>query len=67
MLSGIAARGRAIGEEARARAVARVAAALAAVPGVRAEAGEDGVVVRGRGLRRRWLNDARLRWIGGWL
>jgi hypothetical protein len=56
-------RGRAIGEAGVARAVARVAEAAAAVPGVRAEAVPEGVVLSGRGL---WRNSA-LRWIGGWL
>lgn len=49
------------------RARERVAAALREVPGVQTEVVDEGVVVRGRGLRARWLKDARLRWIGGWL
>lgn len=32
--------------------------------GVNVEAGPDGVVLSGRGLRRRWLDDARLRGVG---
>jgi len=37
------------------------------VPGIAGDIVDEGVVVRGRGLRRRWLNDARLRWLGGWM
>ena len=33
-------------------------------PDVRVETEEEGVVLTGRGLRRRWLGDARLRSIG---
>ncbi|UIJ45849.1 hypothetical protein LZK98_02500 [Sphingomonas cannabina] len=67
MLSGVEARGRAAAERVRQRAVERVLAALGEMQGVRAEAVDEGVAVSGRGLRRRWLTDARLRWLGGWL
>lgn len=53
---------------------ARRAAALAArlaravdVPGVTTEPVEGGVRLHGTGLRRRLLEDSRLRWIGDWL
>ena len=55
------ARGRAIGEAAAGRAASRLAERLGEVPGVQAEAGDDRVVLSGRGLWRR------LRWIGGYL
>lgn len=58
-------RGAALAEAARARSVARLARDLDALPGVRAEAAPEGVVLRGRGLARRALTDARLRWIAG--
>lgn len=67
MLNGVEARGEMAAERARQRAVARVLAALGDLRGVRAEAVDEGVAVSGRGLRRRWLTDARLRWLGGWL
>ncbi len=67
MMAAVEARGRAAAERALARARARVAAALAAVPGVVPEIVDDGVIARGRRLKARWLTDARLRWLGGWM
>jgi len=55
------AHGRALGEAAAERAVARVAARLGEVPGVVAEAEPGRVVVSGRGLWRK----PELRWIAG--
>jgi hypothetical protein len=63
IFEGLAARMR---HRAQARAAARraaLAAELAALPGVRAEAIEDGVRLTGRGLRRRFALDAALRWL----
>lgn len=45
---------------------ARIADRLRAAGGIDVEVRDGGVVARGRGLRARWLTDARLRWIGGW-
>ena len=67
MMGGLEARGRALAARAVEAARVRVRDAVAAVPGTTPEILDEGVVVRGRALRRRWLNDARLRWIGGWL
>ena len=67
MIAAVEARGRAVAARAVERAKARVATALGAVPGVVPEIVDDGVVARGRRLRVRWLNDARLRWLGGWM
>ncbi len=54
--------GERIGAQAQARAIDRVARALAArLPGVRVEATRAGVALNGRGLS----CDARLRWIAG--
>lgn len=66
-MAGLEARGIVLAEDAVARAKARVRDAVADVPGVRAEITDDGVVASGRRLRARWLNDARLRWLGGWM
>lgn len=63
MFGKLEARARARAEAAAARASARLAARID-VPGMRAEAGRAGVTLSGRGLRRRWLADARLRWLG---
>lgn len=59
------ARGREIGARAQARAAARGAGRLRGeLPGVDVTAGSDAIVLSGRGLWRRWTNDARLRAIG---
>ncbi|WP_246586963.1 hypothetical protein [Stakelama flava] len=52
--------------EVRAEMAAERIAASIHVPGVQAETTQGGVVLSGRGLMRRWINDARLRWIAGW-
>lgn len=50
---------------ARARMIERGAAAIAdAFPELTITTEEDAIVLAGRGLARRWLRDARLRWIG---
>ncbi|MES2337816.1 MAG: hypothetical protein V4537_06965 [Pseudomonadota bacterium] len=67
MNGALEARGRAIGAAAVARWRARVAAQLREVPGLRIEERDDGLVVTGRRLRARWLRDAALRWLGGWM
>lgn len=36
----------------------------ATIPGISAERTGDGVRLRGRGLARRWITDAALRWLG---
>jgi predicted ATPase len=65
MLSALERRGRAIGEEARERVIARgVEQERAALPDVEVEAASDGILLSAPGLVRRWLDDARLRWIG---
>lgn len=62
------ARAEAVGERAAAQAALRVRdAARAALPGLTVEAEAGRVVISGRGLWRRWLRDAALRWPGGWL
>jgi hypothetical protein len=53
-----------VAEAARVRLQGRVAAVLAGVAGIRVEEVDDGVAVSGRRLRARWINDARLRWLG---
>jgi hypothetical protein len=61
-------RAAAAGERAVARATLRLRdAAREALPGLRVEAEPGRVVISGRGLWRRWLRDAALRWPGGWL
>lgn len=61
MLSGVAARAEAIGEDACDRAVERLADRIrAAAPDVRMIVTDDGVTVTGRGV----LSDPRLMWIG---
>lgn len=44
-----------------------VAAAREAVPGAVVRETSAGVTIEGRGLVRRLLTDARLRWVAGWL
>lgn len=68
MLSALEARGRAIGAEAQARAMASTAARLReALPDVAVTIEESAVLLSGRGLLRRLAEDARVRWIGGML
>ena len=57
----VAARARELAED----AAARIAAAYDMVPGVRAVRDGDRVVIEGRGLARRMLSDARLRFAPG--
>lgn len=62
------ARGAAIGERGKARAIARGVARLRdEFPGLEVSAEPDAIVLSGRGLLRRWLHDARLRAIGSLL
>ena len=58
---GVAVRARGLAED----AAARIAAAYDAVPGVRAVRDGAAVRVEGRGLKRRMLSDARLRFAPG--
>ncbi|WP_158298922.1 hypothetical protein [Sphingomonas psychrotolerans] len=67
-MKGLQARAEAAGERAAAQAVSRLRdAAREALPGLSVEAEPGRVVISGRGLGRRWLRDAALRWPGGWL
>ena len=51
-------------EAARAAAAARVAEPVRAVlPDARVRVDGDGLVIEARGLKARWIADARLRWI----
>ncbi len=52
--------------ERRAHEVAARIADSIDIGGIAADAVEGGVELTGRGLIRRWINDARLRWIAGW-
>jgi hypothetical protein len=62
------ARAEAVGERAAAQTALRLRdAAREALPGLTVEAEAGRVVISGRGLWRRWLADAALRWPGGWL
>lgn len=56
-----------IAERAAAGWRARIAERLCGIGGIEADIEDDGIVVRGRRLRARWLRDARLRWLGGWM
>lgn len=68
MTPGGEARVAALAETARAAAAERVCDAVArALPDARVTIEGEGVRVEGRGLLRRWLAEARLRWIGQWL
>lgn len=61
-------RANAAGERAAKRTVLRLRdATRAALPGFSVEAEPGRVVISGRGLWRRWLRDAALRWPGGLL
>lgn len=65
MRARLEARGVAIAAEARQRAIVALAERVAAeVPGVAVEPQEDGVVLSGRGLARRLIDEPVLRWIG---
>lgn len=59
------ARGARVAEARAERAAARLAARMRAEApeGVRVEAARDGVRIEGRGLRRRFMTDAGLRWL----
>ncbi|KQM14563.1 hypothetical protein ASE73_10425 [Sphingomonas sp. Leaf24] len=59
-------RGTAVAEQRAAEMRARVVATAAAVPGVRAEAVDDAVVLSGKRLARRTIVDPRLQDIAGW-
>ncbi len=61
-MTGLEARGQALGEAARRRATGRLAGQLRALPGIAVEVSEAGLVVSGRGV----LRDPRLVWIGSW-
>jgi ABC-type protease/lipase transport system fused ATPase/permease subunit len=65
MFDRLAARARRLAEARAAARRAALAAELAAAlpPGVKAETGEEGVTLSGRGLRRRFALDAALRWL----
>ncbi|GGO92843.1 hypothetical protein [Stakelama pacifica] len=65
MFERLEARGQVLAREA-ARAEAKRIAGSVDVPGIGVEVTDDGVVLTGRGLWRRWINDARWRWIAGW-
>lgn len=68
MSAGLEARAREIAERGVARATLQLGdAARTALPGLTVEAELGRVVISGRGLWRRWLRDAVLRWPGGWL
>ena len=66
MFERLMARGVRRAEAQRVRRISWLAARAAedVPPGVLVEAGEQGVILSGRGLLRRWLGDARLRAIG---
>lgn len=62
------ARGRAIGAKAQGRAIAKgVEQFRDEFPGVSVTPAPDAIILSGRGLFRRWVNDARLRAIGSLL
>ncbi len=62
-MRGLEARAARIAEARRRAIVARLTAALGAIPGVRAETVAGGVRLSGRRLAARARTDARLRWI----
>jgi hypothetical protein len=65
MMAALEVRGAAIAAEAQRRAIATLAErAEVQVPGVSVEAEADGVVLSGRGLARRLIDEPALRWIG---
>lgn len=63
-LDGVAARGRAIGDRAAERLRDRVADEARAVPGVTVSTEGDAIVIEGRALLDRWVEEARLRYVG---
>ncbi|RVT43429.1 hypothetical protein [Sphingobium algorifonticola] len=63
-MRGILERGRAIGERAADRLRDRVADEARAVPGVTVSTEGDAIVIEGRALIDRWVEDARLRYVG---
>lgn len=63
-MRGVLERGRALGERAAARRREIVLAEALEVPGVRAVVEGDAVVIEGRALLDRWVEDARLLYIG---
>lgn len=64
VLDAVAARGRAIGDRAADRLRDRVAAEARMVPGVTVSTEGDAIVIEGRALIDRWVEDARLRYVG---
>jgi hypothetical protein len=65
MMAALEARGAAIAAEAQQRAIATLAErAQAELAGVSVEAEADGLVLSGRGLARRLVDEPALRWIG---
>lgn len=68
MMANLLARGAALAREAQRRKVQDVARQLSGILGAGAvETEEARVLVRGRGLTRRWLIDPSLRFLGGGL
>lgn len=66
MFERLMARGERIAAARKRQAIARLAERLGedVPPGVEAEPGEEGLILSGRRLWRRWLSDARLHAIG---
>lgn len=60
MLDALAARGRALGEMLKRRTIDRLAE-RPVPPGIWIEASDDGVILAGKRLRRRFVTDARVR------
>lgn len=66
MMERLTSRGERLAREAQRRQVDRVAQRLRGLFGSEAVAAEDGrVVVRGRGVMKRWLTDPAVRFLGG--
>ncbi|MDX3910325.1 MAG: hypothetical protein QHC67_10955 [Sphingobium sp.] len=63
-MKGLVERGVALGERAAARRREMVLAEARAVPGVTASVEGEDVVIEGRALLGRWVEDVRLRYIG---
>ncbi len=64
VLRAILERGQAIGERAADRLRDRVAAEARDVPGVTVSTEGDAIVIEGRALLDRWVEEARLRYVG---